>query len=352
MLRLDPRWGQSPESLFHQSLHAATPRLRERFLALALVASGQSASQVASRLHRRRQTVAEWIHHFNQHGSEGIVPQFKSPACPRLTPQELEQLKKVLQQPPRAVGLAGGRWSSRKGAAYIAQTFHKTVSAETARRYLRRLGFRLKLPRKEFLKADPEAQRRFAQEVESLEQRRWAHSVTAWVDEGHIYQDALLRRLWCLKGQPAVVPSCSPPRGRKVSFYVAVVRPLGRVITMPVERFNGPTTAEFVTQIRTQLPGYRIDVIWDNATHHKGPSVQQALHRAHLHPHFLPAYSPKMNAAEAWIRWSKEELSYNTCWDTLPLLRQAFEDFGAGMKQRTADVLSRCVPELFGFKCV
>jgi hypothetical protein len=53
-----------------------------------------------------------------------------------LSPEELAELKAVVQRPPRHVGLKVGTWSGTAVVAYVKRTFGKTISAATARRYL------------------------------------------------------------------------------------------------------------------------------------------------------------------------------------------------------------------------
>jgi hypothetical protein len=79
-----------------------------------------------------------------------------------LSPEELTELKAVVQRPPRHVGLKVGTWSGTAVVAYVKRTFGKTISAATARRYLHQLGLRRKRPRKRRVKANRKAQIAFA----------------------------------------------------------------------------------------------------------------------------------------------------------------------------------------------
>ncbi len=117
MLKVDPKWEKTPESLLQRSIQAENKRLRERFLALSLVALARPARQVAKHLGRRPQTVCEGIHRFNQAGPEGLIPNFQSPSAPRLTPERLELLRQAFQKPPRQSSLKVARWSSKRVAA-------------------------------------------------------------------------------------------------------------------------------------------------------------------------------------------------------------------------------------------
>lgn len=341
--------GETKETLMQRCIKAEHPRERERWLALVLVAEGLSAHEVARRLGRDRRTVAEWVTAFNQEGSAGVPPRFPGRPGKQLSEAQLEEVKQTVDRPPREVGIKRAGWTCQRVADWVKRRWRRRVSAETARRYLHALDFRLKRAHKSFLKADPQAQEAFAEKLVHLQLQRSPRAQTVWIDEGQIGQDALLRRGWFRRGQPAQVPSCSPPLHAKLRFYVAILRPLGKVITLVVDWFCQLNTARFLDKIRLWLPGWRLDVILDNAPWHRRALVREAFQRNHLHPHYLPAYSPQMNAAEPWIRWAKDDLSANLCWMDLKDLFRSFNGFVVSMCQRRVEILRRCVPQLSGF---
>jgi hypothetical protein len=115
-----------------------------------------------------------------------------------------------VKQPPRQVGLPTGTWSGHAVAASGKRTFKQTISSATARRSLHQLEFRRKRPRKGFAKANPAAQHAFAQGLAHRERLRKPGSVSVSMDQGHIWPDALPRRGWFVRGQPAWVDSTSP----------------------------------------------------------------------------------------------------------------------------------------------
>ena len=115
----------------------------------------------------------------------------------------MTRLQQVVQHPPRAVGLKTGTWTGQAGRAFVKRTFGKTISTATARRYVPRQGFRRQRPRKRVTKAEPAAQRAFAQGLQRLEPQREPGSVTVDMDQGQSWQEALPRLGWLLRGQPA-----------------------------------------------------------------------------------------------------------------------------------------------------
>lgn len=350
-VKISPQHGESSASLLRKSTTATHPRLRERLVALAFIAEGWPAKVVAQRLGRHRGTVEFWVQRFNAHGRSGLLPKFRGRPGSLLSPAELTPLRDVVQRPPRRVGLQTGTWSGNTVAAYVKRTFGKTISSATARRYLHHLGFRRKRPRKRFAKADPEAQLAFARALAHIEQQREPGSVTVYMDEGQIWPDALPRLGWFMGGQPAWIASTSPPKHDKLLCYVAVVRPLGRVITRLCTWFTPEATAQVLAKVRRCLRGMRSALVMENAPHHQGVIVEEALARCRMIAPRFPPYSPQMNAAEPWIGGAKAVLSANTCWQDRGAWVRSCIGFVASMTKRPNAVLRQCVPNLLGLKC-
>jgi transposase len=74
MIRPDfEKWNQKAEDIRELSIESEHKRSRERFQALYMIETGQeNASQWAKKIKRRKQTVLEWVHRYNEHGPESI----------------------------------------------------------------------------------------------------------------------------------------------------------------------------------------------------------------------------------------------------------------------------------------
>lgn len=351
MIKIDTKWSETNQSFLEMGLDESNPHLRKRYIALYFIASGEPCIKAAEKVDMNRVTVSNWVHQFNENGLEALIPQWKGNPGRILTDEELEALKEAVKHHPREIGIKKGRWTAKTVSAYAKKMFGVKIHQDTARNYLLLLGFSYKRPGKRLVKADPAKQEEFAKNLEQLEANRTPRAVTTYVDEGKIEQDALPRKGWFIKDQPAEVDSTSPGK-KKILFYSAVARPLGKVITMQVDSFNQQNSARFLYKIRKELPGYRIDLVWDNAPWHGGRSVQKALSKTRIREHRLAPYSPKMNACEYFIRWAKEILSYNFCWKDLISLKQSFRAFVASLARKADLVLQRCKPKMFGFNVV
>lgn len=67
-----------------------------------------------------------------------------------------------------------------------------------------------------------------------------------------------------------------------------------------VEGFNGGTFITFLNQLLLYYKGVKVHLITNNAKYHKSPSVREWLKEKEdlIELHFLPAYSPNLNAVE------------------------------------------------------
>jgi len=67
------RWQLDMRQVRERMYRAPTPRERERWHALWLLARGWSAAQVADALERDPHTVGDWLEDFHQAGSAGLA---------------------------------------------------------------------------------------------------------------------------------------------------------------------------------------------------------------------------------------------------------------------------------------
>jgi hypothetical protein len=66
------RWKLDASAVRQRMYRAPTPRERERWHALWLLAEGWSAVQVADALERDPHTIGEWLDHFRRAGPAGL----------------------------------------------------------------------------------------------------------------------------------------------------------------------------------------------------------------------------------------------------------------------------------------
>jgi transposase len=223
------------------------------------------------------------------------------------------------------------------------------LSRSTCLRYLHRLGFVYKRPKKRLLKADEAKRAAFVAEYAAVVVEARARGAKIFfVDEAHFRADGDLRGKWVLQGQPALVDSTCPRWGEKASYYSAVCLETGETEYMELTgTSSSATSAAFLRQLRANHPEPLI-VIWDNGPAHGGEDVRTYLTTPDLALRRLrlPAYSPDFNADEAIWAWAREEVTANTCLGTKTKVQEQMGAFFAGLTTRTAEVQSRCRTKL------
>lgn len=227
--------------------------------------------------------------------------------------------------------------------------FDLRLSQTSARRYLHRLAFVRKRPKKLLVKADTDQRaafvRTYAQIVAEATQ---SGTSILFVDEAHFRADAELAWQWTPRGEPALVPSTSPRRAEKAAYYSAVCLETGTVEVMPlVGTSSAATSVAFLQQLRAAHPEPLV-VIWDNGPAHRGEELRSYLGTPGLNLRLvaLPAYSPDYNADEAVWKWARAEVTANTCWGTAARVRAALDLFFSGLAERTNEVGRRCRSQL------
>jgi transposase len=92
-----------------------------------------------------------------------------------------------------------------------------------------------------------------------------------------------------------------------------------------VEVFNAYTFIDFLRQLLRYYDGTKIHMITDNVPYHKSPKVLEWLEGKEdlIELHFLPPYSPKLNAVEYVWKKTKKKITHNKYFPKLIDLRQA-----------------------------
>ena len=73
IVQLLERWQLNVGDLLERMYRAPTPRERERWHGLWLLAQGQTVTEVAEALKRDPHTIGDWLANFRRAGSQGLV---------------------------------------------------------------------------------------------------------------------------------------------------------------------------------------------------------------------------------------------------------------------------------------
>ena len=132
-----------------------------RMLALALVLEGSSREAAARAAGMDRQTLRDWVHRYNAEGLAGLHDRPRSGRKPRLTPEQIGELDKVVEQGPDPGTDGVVRWRRVDLQAVIVQRFGVQLHERSVGKLLRRLGFARLSVRPQHPSSDPEAPEAF-----------------------------------------------------------------------------------------------------------------------------------------------------------------------------------------------
>ena len=149
--------------------------------------------------------------------------------------------------------------------------------------------------------------------------------------------------MWVLKGQPAVVHT-QRARRRKMIVYGGYSPQNLHLSVEEVSEESSEVTASFLISLRARLPHRRLDIVLDNAPWHYGKDVRRIARRYKLHLHFLPPYSPDLNAIELLWHWARSEKTYNYEYPSFPVKRHTLLPFFDSVRSRTDELKRRLVP--------
>lgn len=250
-----------------------------------------------------------------------------------------------MQEAPAEVGIALANWNWKAVRQFVEARCGRRLCRSACTRYLHRLGFVCKRPKKRLLRADEAKRTAFVAEYAALlAEARAGEATILFADEAHFRADGDLRGKWVLTGQAALVDSSCPRWGEKASSYSAVCPETGEVAHMALAgTSSSATSAAFLRQLRASHVGPLV-VIWDNGPAHGGDAVRDYLATPALALRLvrLPAYSPGFNPDEAIWAWAREEVTANTCLGSKAKVQEGLARFFAGLADRTAEVRPRC----------
>ena len=107
------QWQMDARDLRRRTIPAPTPRERERWYALWLLAQGWTAT--AEALERDPHTIGRWAAAFGEGGSAALIfEQSAPPPPPALGEAQQEELRAAVQELPAEAGIGLANWTPRR----------------------------------------------------------------------------------------------------------------------------------------------------------------------------------------------------------------------------------------------
>jgi transposase len=162
----------SATELRRQAARSQDADAARRMLAIALVLDGHSRADAAATCGMDRQTLRDWVHRYNAEGLAGLHDRPRSGRKPRLTPEQMAELEKVVEQGPDPAQDGVVRWRRVDLQALIKTRFDVALHERSVGKLLHRLGFARLSVRPQHPSSEPEAQETFKKRLVSWCRRR------------------------------------------------------------------------------------------------------------------------------------------------------------------------------------
>jgi transposase len=132
-----------------------------RLLSIAMVLDGASRADAAEQAGMDRQTLRDWVHRYNEAGVDGLVSRQAPGPRPKLTAEQMAELRKLVVAGPDPDKDHVVRWRCIDLRGQVAKRFSVEVDERTIGKWLRKLDLTRLQPRPYHPKKDLAAQEIF-----------------------------------------------------------------------------------------------------------------------------------------------------------------------------------------------
>jgi transposase len=140
-----------------------------RYLAIACIADGMSNIQCAEHLSISYESVRKFVHLYNFSGARGLRICKSRGRTSKFTADDLDTLCRLLDSGPDFESHKCERWTIASLSSAFERKIDKSCSTSSVQRLVKRLGYRLLMPRPRHRKSDPEAQEAFKKNANDSE---------------------------------------------------------------------------------------------------------------------------------------------------------------------------------------
>jgi len=198
----------------------------------------------------------------------------------------------------------------REIVAYVSATFGVTYSVPGMTAWLHRNGFSYHRPAVVPAKADQAKQEAWLAWYERLKQTIGDDDHILFGDGVHPTHEVQVACGWIRKGVRKDIPTNGS--GKRLNIVGALDLAQMKVYTQEYETIRAEQMIAFLTYLLAQLPRGVIHLIFDQARYSTCAEVAAWLAlNPRIRLHFLPSYSPNLNAIECLWKVMREHVMYN-----------------------------------------
>lgn len=136
-------------------------RYDHKLHAILLVAQGFTCPEVSRLMGDSVRTIQTWVNRFEKKGFSGLMEKKRPGRPPRLTEEQMEEIKVALTRSPRDYGIEANIWDGKTLSWFILEEFDVILEVRQCQRLFRKLGFTYRKPRPMIAGTDEETKNAF-----------------------------------------------------------------------------------------------------------------------------------------------------------------------------------------------
>jgi transposase len=251
-----------------------------------------------------------------------------------------------VEQEPREIGRPFSVWTCLDLVKELAEKKLAEVCAETVRRHLCKLDYRVIRPVLSINSPDPDYETKALHLEQCQEQARQGEMILLYEDEVDLNLLPGVIRCWTQRGEQRKI--LTPGQNQKRYGFGAVNFITGQLTYRVGERKNSDGFCALVEQVVAEYcpgeeyHGPKIGLVVDNYIIHRSKKTLTCLEkyadRLVIIP--LPTYAPKLNEIELLWKYLRRKVTHNHLYETVAKLVEAVEVFLKSLNGCRAEVLS------------
>lgn len=338
---------------YQEEMHRNTVKTRflKRVIAVNMYLNGMKGSEVCKVNGISHVAFSKWLDIVEAHGIEGLADKKHKGRSPRLSAEQLADVKSAAEKIPSESGF--NVWNGPSLSDFIQNKFGVFLYVRRCQYMLHEMGFSLVRPQ-----TFPSLGEQKDKERESFKKNidRWRANKNIEIfyqDEVHFFAESTITRGWYPKGSEPKVKSYASHKSVAYSGFVNSRN--GKLFVTKPSWFTFETVIEsireFINSIRSLVKkGKKIILVMDNAPWHKKAKrlIQEdgleeyADIRSALTIISLPPYFPDLNPIEQVWRITRRKKTHNHFWKTIDTLITVLDAWFSGFAKANKKLAGLC----------
>ena len=285
-----------------EKLVRKTKNMDERVRLCAILAydEGHDRSDIANILKISESSTYNYINDYLKKNKIAHDP--KTGACCKLTAKEEIELIKYLSTTTHL--------TANSIRAYVLKQYRVKYTVAGITKWLVRNEFVYKKPKHVPSKLDEQKQQDFIDYYDELKQSiDKENSVIMFMDAVHPEYQSQAVYGWIPKGETKTLAMTN--KQFRLHLNGVIELDTMNIFTREYETIDAVSIVSFFKDLEAKNPYKTIHIICDNGRSNKNKEIQRYLDGSRIKIHYLPAYSPNLNAIERLWKIMREYVTYN-----------------------------------------